>query len=150
MLWSVIFMRTQIDNATAGQQSLTTGLPERSVTRPLGLPRPSLASLQSLTLSTLAGHASSVQIDGHAVPSIFAATPSASTKVEKLMDTLFSTGRHTFALFSTAFSSGLFRFGAYSPLVTRHCILTRYTCRERKRLFSCRINNIAKIISIHF
>jgi hypothetical protein len=28
-------------------------------------------------------------VDGHAVPSIFAATPSASTKVRKLMDTLF-------------------------------------------------------------
>src|SRR5690242_19055682 len=28
--------------------------------------------------------------DGHTMPSIFAATPSASTNVEKLMDTLFS------------------------------------------------------------
>jgi len=36
--------------------------------------------LESFTLTTLG--------DGHAVPSIFAATPAASTKVEKLMDTL--------------------------------------------------------------
>ena len=36
------------------------------------------------------------------------------------------------------------------PPVRSNRFLSRYTCRDRKRLFSCGINNITKTKSIHF
>ncbi|MGH9733666.1 MAG: hypothetical protein ACRD8A_03620 [Candidatus Acidiferrales bacterium] len=49
---------------------------------PLSAFRNKIRPSSSITFTTLG--------DGHAVPSIFAATPAASTKIEKLMDTLFA------------------------------------------------------------
>jgi hypothetical protein len=85
-------MRAQDDNATTSQESLRGGLSEPyvtpAVTSPYWLPCPSLIGVRQLPAATLTdGHVTLG--DGHTMPSIFAATPSPSTKVEKLMDTLF-------------------------------------------------------------
>jgi hypothetical protein len=80
-------MRAEIHNPTAIPNNTRGELSEPDVTRHvtsrLGLERPTPAHSESFTLTTLG--------DGHTVPSENATSPSASVKVEKLMDTLFDT-----------------------------------------------------------
>jgi hypothetical protein len=60
---------------------------------PLPATRNKNRHFESLTLTTLTGRVSSVLVDGHTMPSIVAVNPAASTKVQKLMDTLFGVTR---------------------------------------------------------
>lgn len=120
-----------------------------------------------ITLTTLGGRASSAPVDGHAVPSISDATPLASMKLGKLMDT---ESHVTSACNMSRLPAGRLPWqgqaGFERPswlLHTQSCadrlrsvarreraLLARYTCRARKGLFSCRINEITKTKSIHF
>ena len=94
-------------------------------------------------------HSSSITLtalgDGHAVPSIFAVTPAASTKVPKLMDTLCDP-------FRIAILSGATRAKDLSALaqLASDRFLTRYTCRDKTETKCHQIKKIAKNFSIHF
>jgi hypothetical protein len=96
MLPSATFMRALIDNATAIQHPTTGGPSKRNVIGQvtsdepirIGVPSDQRESRDLPFAPTLLdGH--TTLGDGHTMPSKNAATPSASTKVEKLMDTLF-------------------------------------------------------------
>jgi hypothetical protein len=81
MLWSLIFMRGQIHNATPIPNRSRGGLPKRDVTshvtRQLTCPEMARSERRGPTLA-----------DGHTMPSRIAVTPAPSPKREKLMDTL--------------------------------------------------------------
>jgi hypothetical protein len=104
---------------------------------------------------TLGSRASSALIDGHTMPSENAATPAASTKPPKLMDTLFAlvalrfdvTSRCNIAVTRHPLFS---RFSSFQPQASSGQHLSRYTCRDRNRVNSRGINNITKNFSIHF
>jgi hypothetical protein len=97
MLSSLIFMAAQIDNATAIPNNTKGELPNEDVTRHV---TSSEVAERGRTGPALAdGH--TTLGDGHAMPSENAATPTASTKVAKLMDTLLDATSRCYLLLPT-------------------------------------------------
>ena len=89
-------MSSQFTIAAATQYTAGERASQRGVTSHSALvfpsptaPEPARDKRRDPSHGTLGGRASRAQIDGHAMPSMFAATPAASTKAEKLMDTLY-------------------------------------------------------------
>ena|SRR5690348_10562240 len=105
MLGLGIFMRAQTDNATATPNKARGGLPKRGVTPDvtcadpirIGVPSDQRKPRDLLFPATLA--------DGHTMPSENDATPAASTKLPKLMDTLLGAIQRCYVLLPTQPSS---------------------------------------------
>jgi hypothetical protein len=116
MLRSDIFMAHKIDNTTNATQK---GALLSALSSPI-------CDSQSITLTTLAGRASSALIDGHTMPSENAVTPAASTRVAELMDTLFGPFVPCNIVTSTIFAPST---EATPPTV--EVGFSRHACREK-------------------
>jgi hypothetical protein len=173
MLWSLIFMSAQIDNPTTSTQK---GAPlpatHNEIPHSESVTLTALADGHTLLLclhaslppsiTTLAGRASSALISGHTVPSENAVTRAPSTKLPKPTDTLFALVARRFDVTSRCNSSRASSapvkcylpprtpLSSFQPQASSGQHLSRYTCRDRNRVNSRRINNIAKNFSIHF
>lgn len=112
-------MGASIDNTGTATQVGAMSLPSHNKIR----------HSQSLTLTALGGHASSVQIDGYAVPSIFAVTPVQSTKPRKLMDTDFALRARNLHVHATCLL--LVTTLCRRPGVFAAHVFSRHACREK-------------------